>query len=571
MTAVFFLLISLLCRIIWPRILPKTSWLCPVLAIALPFCAGGFHTGTAAALCLVLTAALLEQIHRNGHFRFCGNWESIALMAVLAAYCVTPLWAADKGMAVFAIPRYFPPVLFALLLMQSAEDLSGHILGFIPLSGCLMTLLSVLILFVPNFRDSVIVNGRLAGFFQYPNSFAAFLLAGLILQCFREQKWSNLACFVLMSGIVLSGSKTVFVLMLVFIAAILLIQRKWKLLRLVAGLFCALGAGFLVDSLGLLSQADRFTQVSATSGTFLVRLLYYRDAMPAILTHPFGIGYMGYPAIEGTIQTGRYSVTYIHNGFLQLLLEIGWIPAVLLAFVLLRSLISRKTALSRRLLLLAVLAHCMLDFDLQFAAFWILMLCCLDLTDGKARSLPNKKVPAVLAAGLLAVSLWLGCGDWLYRLGNVEGCLALTPFHTEALTFRLTECDDPEQVDEIADQILRLNPTHSMANSAKANAAFSRGDILSMIRYKENAIRSAPYTIAEYCDYFQKLYTAMGLYLQANDQSSAVYCRDKLLHIPEMMDAVSRKTHPLAYLTGDDPTLVLPAEYTSLLEALKAT
>lgn len=567
MPALCFLAFSLLFRLLWPRFRPGSHWLWPVLAFALPFCAGGFHTGTAATLSLVLMAALWEQVRKNRSLRFFVNESTLALILVLAAYCLTPLWAADKGMAIFALPRYLSPVLLALFVMQQKED-SQALWELLPLSGALMTVLSGLALLVPALREYVIVNGRLAGFFQYPNTFAVFLLAGLILQSFRGSKWDLPICALLVMGIVLSGSKTVFVLLVMAVLAIAVIRRQRSTLVILAcSLVLALGVGLLADRLALLVQADRFTQISASSGTFLVRLLYDWDVLPAILSHPFGIGYMGYPAIMGTIQTGRYAVTYLHNELLQLLLEIGWIPTALLAWALVRVLVSKQHT-PKRLMLLAVLAHCMLDFDLQFGAFWMLLVCCLDLTQGKCHSLSRVQLAGAVGVLLLLPSLWLGIGDWLYRQGKVDACLTVTPFHTNALASKLTTASDAAQVDALADKILANNPTHSLAHSAKANVALAKGDVLSMIQYKEDAIRYAPYTLDEYCDYFQKLYQVMNLYLQARDLNSAAFCRDKLLEIPEMMEAVARRTTPLAYRTGDDPSLVLPPEYLSILEIL---
>ena len=565
MGALCLLALSLFFRLSWPKFRPTEHWIWPVLAIALPFCAGGFHTGTTAVLCLVLAAALLEQIFASGNLRILWNLPFLALLAVFAAYCITPLWAADQGMALFAIPRYLPAVLFALLLMQQKE-LPDQILNRIPLSGCAMTLLSLLLL--PFFPEDFTVNGRLAGFFQYPNAFAAFLLVGLIWQNFRDQKWNLPISLLLITGIVLSGSRTVFVLMILSLAGLFLIRRQKKLLLLLPGLLCALGIGLLAQKFGLLAQADRFTQIDAQAGTFLVRLLYYRDVLPVIGTHPFGIGYLGYPAIEGTIQTGRYAVTYLHNGLLQLFLEIGWIPSLPLAFVLLKTLFSRNTAPNKRLMLLAILGHCMLDFDLQFAAFWILLLCAMDFSAGKVKILPSKKLPAAILAILAAVSLWLGSGDWLFRQGKVDACLALTPFHTDAMAAKLTTLKDPDELDALADQILSLQPTHSLSYSAKANAALAKGDVRSMIRHKEEAIRLSPYAAAEYLDYFQKLYWTMGQFLNMGDSESASLCREKLLQIPDMMEAVSQGTSPLAWKTGDDPTLELPEEYQQILNIL---
>lgn len=568
MTAVFFLTASILIRFFWPKAKPEIHWICPVLTLALPFSAGGFHTATSSLLSLFLAAALLERIHKTGTVRFFLNRHSMAVLLLIAAYCTTPFWAADRGMAGFAFPRYLPLVLYMLLLMQGEDDLRQRTLDLIPACGCLMTLLSAGALLIPGLSGQVTINGRLAGFFQYPNSFAAFLLVGLLLQCFRSQgRQSFLITLLLITGIILSGSKTVFILTLLFLVVTVLIKRQ-QLPALGAALVCGLMAGFAADFLQLLPNADRFADIHAEPGTFLVRLLYFWDVLPSILTHPFGIGYMGYPAIEGTIQTGRYYVTYIHNGFLQILLEIGWIPGILAAISLLSAFFSSKARPAARIVLAAVLSHCMMDFDLQFSVFWIILLSCIDFQKGRQFAVGSLRTASFAAAIFCAVSLWLGCSDWLYRMEKPDLCLAFTPFHTEALTYRLSVSDDPQQADQIADEILSLNPTHSVASSAKANVAFSNGDIHSMIQHKENAIRFSPYTTAEYCDYFKKLYTAMQLYSQAGDLSSAAYCRTKLLQIPEMMETVSQRTHPLAYMTGDDPSLTLPPEYTAVLQSL---
>lgn len=571
MSALFFLFATALIRWVWHIRKPEGHWLYPVLMLALPFAAGGFHTGTGAVLSLVLTAALLERIHTRRSLVFFCNMGSLSLVLLFAAYCLTPLWASDKGMAPFALPRYLPAVLYLLFLMQGSREDGQQALRLLPVCGCLMTLASLLMLPFPGMAGFVTVNGRLGGFFQYPNSFAAFLLAGVILlnSEAEDKKWQSAMNFILVSGIVLSGSKTVFILLCALLVLLCLMKKQKKvLLTLGATLVSGLCVGLLADSLALLPQADRFTDIQASSGTFLVRLLYFRDVLPTIVTHPFGLGYGSYPAIQGTIQTGRYAVTYIHNGLLQLLLETGWIPAGLLAFSLLRTMLSRKTDLTRRLVLLALTAHCMLDFDLQFPVFWVLLLSCMDLHGGKRLSFRSFSVLSAGAACLLAVSLWLGCGDWLYRQGQTEACLTLTPFHTEALSRHTSGCGDAEELDRLADRILKQNPTHSLACSAKANAAFSRGDIRSMIQWKEDAIRFSPYTLEEYLDYFEKLYTAMELYRKAGDPDSAAVCRSRLLQIPDKMTAVMARTHPLAWKTGDDPTLALPEDYLQLLQAL---
>ena len=551
------------------RMVSSSHWLFPFLGFVLPFAAGGFHTYVTAVCTAVILAALALQVRKQGSLRIFRNLPGLAVLALTAGYCLSPLWAADRGMAVFAIPRYLPAALYLLYRMQCEPEDSDRYFSWIPLCGGVMTVASLALLLIPQLRGSLPVNGRLAGFFQYPNTFAAFLLAGLIIHT-TGRKSSAFLPALLILGIVLSGSKTVLVLLGVALAVLIFLTRDCrKSLQLILSGCGALVLGLLFARSGLLEQADRFTDIQATSGTFLVRLLYYKDALPVILKHPFGTGYLGYAALEGSFQTGRYYVRYVHNGLLQILLDIGWVPGLLLAGAFLKTLFSPGTPRMQRLLLLFCLAHCLLDFDLQFLSIWAILLTCLDVHRGKHIALAPGKGALCLSGVLVLLCLWLGAGELLQGMGRTEACLSLTPFHTEALTARLSVCEDPEEADRIADKILALSPTHSVAASAKANSAFSRGDIPAMAAFKEQAIQNARYTTAEYCDYFDKLHYAYRLYLQSGDPYSADYCRQKLLQIPQMMAAVSQSTDPLAPLTGDDSTLQLPREYHQILETLR--
>lgn len=543
------------------------------VSVVLPFAAGGFHTYISMITVVVLTGNLVWLVRKNKRLVCCCNLSSAALAVVTGGYCLCFLWAADRGMAVFAVVRYLPVLLYALTLMQYTPAERECALKLLPVSGAAMTTISCLLLLIPGMENYVTVNGRLSGFLQYPNTFAAFLLAGLILSNSKalRGKQDAVVDMVLIVGIVLSGSRTGFLLLAVTLLGILWIHKESRRLLMLAG---SLGIGLVLalaaTRMGVLRNADRFASISGTAGTFLVRLLYYKDAVPVILKHPLGVGYMGYRAVQGTFQTGRYNVSFVHNGFLQLLLDIGWFPALLLAAALLRALFSRHTPAEKRLLLFVVLSHCMLDFDLQFFLIWVILLSSMELDSGRKLWLrKGKTMGAALCTLQVLLCLWLGTGDLLYSTGRTQACLALTPFHTDALSSELLEISAPDKLDAAADRILELNPTHSLAASAKANAAFSQGKIGDMIRWKEMAIGFSPYAEAEYCDYFEKLYTTMQMYLQAGDEASAYYCAKKLCGIPEMMERISERTDPLAYRTGDDMLLTLPKEYRLLLEQIQ--
>lgn len=164
------------------------------------------------------------------HLRFHVNLNTIAVLLVPAFYTISPLWAADKGMAIFGILRYLPLSLYVLTLMQYSREQLRRALSLVPLCCAWMTLSSCLLLLIPGIDAYVTVKERLSGFMQYPNTFAAFLLAGLVLQGTKESRSKSdlMTDAILIYGIILSGSQTGFILLFIALAGIVLIQKDPK-------------------------------------------------------------------------------------------------------------------------------------------------------------------------------------------------------------------------------------------------------------------------------------------------------------------------------------------------------
>ena len=489
-------------------------------------------------------------------------------MTVVLAYCLSPFWAVDKGMAIFGIVRYLPVFFYMLLLMQCTDEERNAFFALIPITGAAMVAISGLLFLVPTMQSYVSVNGRLSGFFQYPNTFSAFLLAGLVILGSKKtmRTVEYLLCIVLFTGIWLAGSRTVFILLIIALFGILLLRcppNTRKYFAVIGGFTALLAGGFIWN---MLVQKESLTILGRDIGSLFVRFLYYKDAIPVIWANPFGLGYMGYRAMEGSFQTSRYSVSFVHSGLLQLFLDIGWIPALLLITAFTKAILSKQVPTERKLLLIITLAHCLLDFDMQFFVFWTILLSCLDFHSGKSWQFPLRTSFWGIPAAILC--LWLGFGDFFYQNNKVPLVLSLTPFHTEALSIAMTQTRDMNKLDALADRTLSLNPCSALAHSAKANVSLSQGNILVMIHHKENALHYARYSTAEYCDYFEKLYTLMQWYSDAGDMQSALFCYQKLCTIPESMAAVSRQTDPLASQTGNNSALELPSAYTEILDQL---
>ena len=91
-----------------------------------------------------------------------------------------------------------------------------------------MTLTGCLLWLFPAAKDLVTVNGRLSGFLQYPNTFAAFLLTGIAVlgAKSRPKATDYLTGAVLIAGLFLSGSRTGVLLLALLLPTIGVVHKK---------------------------------------------------------------------------------------------------------------------------------------------------------------------------------------------------------------------------------------------------------------------------------------------------------------------------------------------------------
>lgn len=552
--------------------MPKTylNSLRVIMAVSL-LAVGLFYELTSAVVSAVLFVWLVLLAKRQ-KLGFRRNAASVTAIAVYIGYCVSILWSVDKGLSVWGVAKYLPVPLMALCLLQTDSDERSTVLNDLPWIGAVTVLVSFALQFIPSLHGLFTSNDRLAGFFQYPNTFACFMLLGLEILILSEEKinvWRVLCAIVLVFGLIQSGSRTVFVLAIPALLVSLFIRLRKKPKVLVIGAV-SVAAVFIVMilALGGSYSVSHLLALSTSESTLLGRLLYWKDALPVIGSHPFGLGYLGYYMSHGSFQTGLYSVRWVHNELLQMLLDIGWIPAVIAIVAVVKAVLAKQPTV-RKVVLLTLLAHCMMDFDLEYIAMYFIVLLCLDWDTGKTKTLkltvPAKAVSAVLILG----SLYIGVGSTLYYSGKTEASVKVYPWNTQARMELLTEAETAEEMDEQADAILALNDTIALAWDAKAEAAFGRGDFGAVIDDKNNALANTKYIRSEYVDYFNKLAVGYQLYLQAGDTKSAQICLDEIIGIQSRIDRVLAATDELAWKITDKPYLVMPDEYNDFVAAHK--
>ena len=541
------------------------------LLLLCPFLLGCFFPWGSALVSLVLIVLLLLLIRRGLLCRTCSA-PFLAAAAIVIFHLGGMLWGTDRGMALMGAVQFLPLPLFILLLEQYTPDQRMDLLRKMPYAASAMVILSFLLSHVPLLETWFLVAGRQAGFFQYPNTYAVYLLFALVLVLFGSPlrfgilPWLGL----LTLGIMLSGSRIVFFLLLAVFLVFLIREKSGKARLSVLGIaaLALLGSVAYVLITRNREGIGRFLTSSFTSSEFVGRLLYAWDAIPVILRHPLGLGYTGYRCLQGSFQTGVYSVQHVHNELLQLLLDVGWIPAGLFLWALWRSLRSREGCFCRKMLLAVLLLHCLLDFDTQFVSVALLLFLVLD-AEPQARKITAAGIRRRLFSGLLAVSglisVWLGTASFFSYLGNSSAALRLYPGYTAAMIDLLSGAPEAD-LGPLADRILRLNQSIALAHDVKAEVDFSAGNVSGMIAHKQEALRLSRYNLAEYLDYFDRLRYARDLYLQAGDTLSADRCLSLIAEIPGMLEEADGQTSRLGRMIKDQPELTLPPPYISWME-----
>ena len=533
----------------------------PVFIISF-FLIGLYDEWTAALAGIAISVIMLLQ--KGSLRKISWGWAEIGVGLWFAAHLLSPIWAIDSGMAALGIVKVLPIPLFAVAISSLPAEERQQWLELLPGVGALMTVLSLVLMWIPALKSSLVVAGRLAGFFEYPNTFATFLLIGLSILIMEADGGKSILkpvqAILLAAGIILAGSRSIYLMSIPTLVASIVLSRSWKrkwwLLAATAG---GLAAGFLAGNLLQMVSAERVSSISLGASTWLGRLLYWKDAIPVIIKHPLGLGYLGYYFSQGSFQSGLYSVRWILNAFLQWLLDVGWLPSLAMLAAAIYAVLSRRTSPIQKMVMIIVLAHSMVDFDLEFTSFWFLLLLCMDWKERKEGR--HESWMILFPCISIIACLYFGSAAMLQTIGHDEACLKIYPWHTIAMENRLMQTSSPSEMDDLSDRILRQNSYVALAWDGKAQVAFSEGDFGAVIGFKRKALDNQPYQITEYQDYFEKLKIGTQLYLQMGDTDSAVVCENEIISLQQRLSLVEERTDPLAFRIKDQPTLEMGKDY----------
>lgn len=541
----------------------KKEYLFEAICMIFPFLWGGFHELSAYIMGVVIVIGITVACVNSGRIKYVVNSRSVLLLLYVACYWSVIIVAVDRGVALLGAVKFTVPLLFYVLMMQWEEQRRERVISLIPLSGTIMIVLCLAAGIIPELRDLFYQAGRLGGFFQYSNTMALYFLIGIVIVGFRKclEKLDYLEAAVLILGIMMTGSRTVFVLMmLVFLYFMAFHKELRKKLLIVTGVL-VLAAVLYTALTGDFQNIGRFLSISRKSSTLLGRILYNIDGLQLLMKHPFGLGYMGYSILQPSVQTGVYTTMFVHNDWLQTALDAGITAGIALLILVMCSLFSKSLSGRNKLIIFIMGVHMLFDFDIQYLAIFFILILAMGCEQRKREIRVSKEVGKKVLLGFMMIPgcLYTYCGivSFLAFIGCQSAADNMYPFDSRIKTDLMLESSSTAEANRLADEIIGLDEYSYAAYNIKAVVALEDADYQEMIRYKRKGLSITKYDIAEYEDYILMLKKAIDNTAGEEQREYIQY----LLEVNDMLEQVKRETNPIAYQIKDKPELELPKEF----------
>ena len=523
------------------------------------FLFGLFHEFTA-ILFLLFEFLYIGYLFHKKDIVVYDNINFMFMLFIVFTYLFVALFAIDRGMALIGFLRQLSILMFLIILMQYNKQERNELLLLIPLLGIVMIGISVMGYFIPVMSKFFIVNQRIAGFFQYPNTFALFLLIGFVILYKHKDvsAMNDVLLLILLIGIVLTGSRTIYVLTAFMLIYVVKDDPGYiKKILVFAGALVAMIV--IVNLFNIdIKVLKRLTQFSFSSSTLLGRLLYYKDGIKLIFSHPFGLGYLGYYYLEPSIQTGVYAVRYIHNDILQIALDVGIIPCIMFVSIITRSLLSDDVDEDNKIILCLIMVHSLFDFDLQFISIFFILLLCMDIYDGKKSkfiSLDYKVLGNAFIVICSILSLYVGSALSLQYINKTDLSIKILPFYTEAKITKLSNAKTVKEAVPVAESIEKSNTNIAMVYDIYALNEMEHKNFDQMIEFKEQSLDLQKYNMEAYDTYVQMLYVCVDYY--QGDSASQYKYVEKIREVPKTLKKLKKETDGLAFKIHDKPSFKL--------------
>lgn len=516
---------------------------------------GGYYEFVSAVYSLLFLCGLVLICRKEGKIRIPMHVTTWCLAVIFVCYAVAVVRAADKGIALLGLIKIMSVVLFWIFWNNLSEWRKTEMFLAVPRVGAAVTAVALVGYFHPYLQHYLYRANRLGGIFQYSNTYAMFLLVGLLLLVYKQdwtkEKGSELV--ILFLGIIFTGSRSVFVLMFLSVTVVLVI-RKWKKVLIIWGCLSVIALAVAQSFLRL--DIGRLLEITLSAETFNMRLLYYKDGIDMVLKNPLGLGYMGYYFLQPQFQTGYYTTKFVHNDLLQCALDAGVIAAMALVVMVSANIFTKRNTEIKRILLILLFLHGMFDFDQQFSVMYCLLLMCMEESDGDVKWVEAGRIwmrGAVLVLGCVSLYFAVALGAAYGR--NYTLALRLYPSNTLAAIPQVKAGDREE-----AERVISQNGMTVSAYDIASQAALEARDYQCVLKNVREMLRCSGYYLYYYNHAVYYLRDAWEIAKYAGDEECAEEILDEMLAVPQRLEELKEKTSAVAYRTAYPPEFELDAD-----------
>lgn len=547
-----------------------------ILLMVIPFLYGLFYDFAVYFVATIFLGILLSLFIKNKKIKIYFNYYFVSILILNIASLLTCIWGVDNQDSIFGFFRMFTVLLFVIILMQYDKEKIKTSYKIIPASGIIMLIVCIILKFVPNISEYFYSsNGRLVGFFQYSNTFALFLLIGIAVLMYSDEKikYKLLQISILILGILLTGSRTVFLLTLLVFIIYLFSKKDYKekikiSLILLVIVIISLVIAWITNNF---QTIGRYLTISLNSSTLWGRIIYYKDALCLLRDNIFGYGYMGYSYIYPTVQTANYTVKFVHNDFLQIALDYGIIPMIIFVAAIIYSVFSKKTDKLQKIVLIIMFLHMLVDFDLQFLVMFFVLVAMQDLSKQKEIEISIHKsvIIFIILIGFACGYIYLGIASFANHIDNNYLANTMLSNYTQAKIGLLTEQTEIVKANRYANEIIENNKYVAIAYNIKALNELENENYNDVCEYKEKAIELDKYNPKEYEDYIMLLSKILDKIVRNNDDTNTLKYINKVLEIPNTIKNVERNTTSLAKKIKDSSKIELNVQTIQYIKNIK--
>lgn len=527
----------------------------PIILSLIAF--GGFYSFSVYLTGAVVLLFLFLQLGKRKKSRTAKNGIFYGSLLLCASALISAFVGVNKGMAWLGFLRVVVLAVWIFYLIQFSKEERDGALSIIPYSGAIMVIVGMVALVIPGMKAFFWQAGRFGGTFQYSNTCALFLLMGLLILV-RESKPKAKEFLIydfLLLGIFLTGSKgTILILIPVFIWMMIKKKEFRKNGILVMGVLIVAGILYGVLS-GDFQNVARIYTLFRYPSTLLGRFLYMKDAFPVLMSQPLGIGYMGYAGMQPEIQTGVYTSLFVHNDWMQMALDFGWLFLLVSAGVIIWQFKTGKQEPFKKIMLLVICTYSLLEFHFQYLSIVMMIPLLFDFKEDtfiekKAIVAKENQVFALLGMVLMC---YFGIASLLTYVGEGKTALSMYPYDTQAMETVLAEETDKEKAVALAEDIIKIYPYSSQSYNVLAYGALMDGDYEKALNYKMKVLGLKKYNMMEYADLKEVTEIIKG---ESDSEYTEAICEEALQEMQTLLLQTEKNTSSIAYKLRDKPNFI---------------